>query len=101
MTVTQDDILKMIEAVRSAPKPQHDTIIMSPFYYDTMRAEIDVRSAFKGRNWRRIKRERRKAHLKVKAKHRGREDMKGAAYFADSSKLFWRSSVPMRIDPQS
>ena len=100
MSITKDDILKMMEGVKAVPS-QPDTIIVSPFFYDTIQAEIEVKDAFKGRNWRRIKRERRKARLKVKAKHRGREAMKGAAYFANSSKLFWRSSVPMRIDPQS
>lgn len=100
MTVTKDDILKMMEGVRDIPS-QPDTIIVSPFFYDTIQAEIGVKDAFEGRNWRRIKRERRKARLKVRAKHRGLEAMRGAVYFADSSKLFWRSSGSMRIDPQS
>lgn len=91
MSLTRADIDAMLQAVYSAPKHEPDTLIVSPFFYDTMRVEIDTRSRFAGRDRRRIKRELRKAHALVKWKHKNQ----GRVMFAVDSEVIrynpWRS----------
>lgn len=90
------DIRAMLDAIMSAPKREPDTLFMSPFYYDTLKVEVEIQNRFAGRNWRRIKRERRKAHDLVKWKHRN----KGRVMFAiDKTAMgfdLWRSS-PLKV----
>ncbi len=67
-----DQVQQLMREIMSRPSKQPDLIMVDPYWYDTLKTTQEVLSKYENRNWRRLKREMRKAMLQVRRRDRER-----------------------------
>lgn len=70
--ITGEMMQRLMNEIMSRPRAQPDMMIVDPVWYDTMKLTQETLDKFQHRNWRRLKREMRKAMLLVRKRDRER-----------------------------